>query len=450
MKKQVLLTALLASVYSVQSQDVMVVEMYDNTVHKFKVEDVRQVTFEQSSEEPECPVAEAVDLGLPSGTKWASWNVGATKPEDYGGYYSWGETEEKEVYDWTNYQFSDGAYYHQSYYEHIGDDIDGTEYDVATVKWGGSWRMPSVDQYNELRNNCTMTWTQQNEVNGLLITGPNGASIFMPAGGVKWDYLGHEGESGNYWTSTLHSVSDETTTYIHQAYIFQFTSSGFVRADYPILRNYGATVRAVICPEQESQECPVAEAIDLGLPSGTKWASWNIGATKPEEFGGYYAWGETETKDVYNHDTYIYASRIDEDGDGQYEGGYVIQDIGTNIAGTQYDVAHVKWGDSWRMPSYYQFDELMKHCTWTWTTKNGVEGHLVTGPNGKAIFLPAAGQLYNDGYIMSPGTYGFYWSSTFYPTWGIGNAYILEIISSYPSFCGGSAVLGQSVRAVCL
>ena len=102
MKNQVFLTALLASVYSVQAQDVMVVEMYDNTVHKFKVEDVRQVTFEQSSEDPECPVAEAVDLGLPSGTKWASWNVGATKPEDYGGYYSWGETEEKEVYDWTS------------------------------------------------------------------------------------------------------------------------------------------------------------------------------------------------------------------------------------------------------------------------------------------------------------------------------------------------------------
>lgn len=249
MKNQVFLTALLASVYSVQAQDVMVVEMYDNTVHKFKVEDVRQVTFEQSSEDPECPVAEAVDLGLPSGTKWASWNVGATKPEDYGGYYSWGETEEKEVCDWTSYKFSDGAYYHQSYYEHIGDDIAGTEYDVATVKWGGSWRMPSIDQYNELRNNCTMIWTQQNDVNGLLITGPNGASIFMPSGGVKWDYLGHEGESGYYWTSTLRSISDESYTYIHEAYIFQFTSSGFYRTDYSILRNYGATVRAVICPE---------------------------------------------------------------------------------------------------------------------------------------------------------------------------------------------------------
>ena len=85
---------------------------------------------------------EAIDLGLPSGTKWASCNVGATKPEEYGGYYSWGETEEKETYDWSTYIHCDGS---SSTCHDLGSDISGTEYDVAHVKWGGKWCMPTLD-----------------------------------------------------------------------------------------------------------------------------------------------------------------------------------------------------------------------------------------------------------------------------------------------------------------
>ena len=104
--------------------------------------------------------------------------------------------------------------------------------------------------------------------------------------------------------------------------------------------------------------------IDLGLPSGTKWACCNVGATKPEGYGGYYAWGETEEKSIFNDVTYIYSIGDDTNGDGWYEdyhskeGTYgQWQQLGDDIAGTEYDVAHVKWGSPWRMPSFDQINE---------------------------------------------------------------------------------------------
>ena len=128
----------------------------------------------------------AIDLGLPSGTKWCCCNVGASTPEGYGGYYAWGETSEKSVYNWNTY-----AYYHDSNgdgwasydeYTNIGSDIAGTSYDVARVRMGAPWRMPSVGQMEELINNCSRQWTQLNGVNGILVTGPSGGQIFLPAG----------------------------------------------------------------------------------------------------------------------------------------------------------------------------------------------------------------------------------------------------------------------------
>ena len=85
--------------------------------------------------------------------------------------------------------------------------------------------------------------------------------------------------------------------------------------------------------------------------------------------------------------------------------------IGNNISGTQYDVARVKWGGSWRMPTLAECKELINKCTWTWTTYNGVEGQKVTGPNGNSIFLPFAGYRYGAG-VSSQGSYGGYWSGT--------------------------------------
>jgi hypothetical protein len=132
-----------------------------------------------------------IDLGLPSGTKWACCNVGATTPEGYGGYYAWGETEEKDVYDWTAYK------------DLVGD-IAGTQYDVAHVKWGGSWVMPSCDQQAELLENCSSEWTTFNGINGRVFTGSNGGSIFLPAAGCRYGTdLYDAGSEGLYWSSTL-------------------------------------------------------------------------------------------------------------------------------------------------------------------------------------------------------------------------------------------------------
>ena len=149
-------------------------------------------------------------------------------------------------------------------------------------------------------------------------------------------------------------------------------------------------------------------AVDLGL--SVKWACCNVGASVPEGYGGYYAWGETEEKSNYTETTYKYIRDLD--GDGYYyddDANWI--NIGSNISGTSYDVAHVKWGGSWRMPTKDEIKELCNKCSWEWTTVNGVSGQKVTGPNGNSIFLPAAGyRLGTEVYYR--GSYGHYWSGT--------------------------------------
>lgn len=141
---------------------------------------------------------EAIDLGLPSGTKWASCNVGATKPEEYGGYYALGETEEKEFYDVDTYK-----YYQNNSFVMIGSDISGTEYDVAHVKWGGNWCMPTWGDIQELLDNCTAEWTTLNGIKGVKYTSKiNGNSIFLPAAGYRWDdVIDYADVNGYYWSS---------------------------------------------------------------------------------------------------------------------------------------------------------------------------------------------------------------------------------------------------------
>ena len=147
------------------------------------------------------------------------------------------------------------------------------------------------------------------------------------------------------------------------------------------------------------------DGVDLGLPSGLKWATCNVGATSPEDYGNYYAWGETETKDTYDYDNSV------TDGlsySALQSQGY-IDDEG-NLT-PSHDVATANWGGAWRMPTEDEQRELLKNCEWEWTTQNGVNGYKVIGPNGNHIFLPAAG--YRNGSSLDvAGSYGYYWSST--------------------------------------
>lgn len=135
-----------------------------------------------------------VDLGLPSGLKWATCNVGAATPEDYGNYYAWGETSTKSEYTEQN---------SVTYGQEISDFSGNAQYDAARANWGGSWRMPTVAEMDELRDNCTWTWTSQSGVTGCKVTGPNGNSIFLPAAGFC-DGSSREGvgELSVCWSST--------------------------------------------------------------------------------------------------------------------------------------------------------------------------------------------------------------------------------------------------------
>ena len=138
-----------------------------------------------------------INMGLAG--KWACCNVGASAPWEYGGYYAWGETEEKSTYNWSSYIHCDGSY---STCHNLGSDIAGTQYDVAHVQWGGSWRMPSFDQI-QLLNNCSSKWTTVNGINGRKFIASNGNSIFLPAAGYRWyDGTVNVGSHGYYWSST--------------------------------------------------------------------------------------------------------------------------------------------------------------------------------------------------------------------------------------------------------
>ena len=149
------------------------------------------------------------------------------------------------------------------------------------------------------------------------------------------------------------------------------------------------------------------EYVDLGLPSGTKWATCNVGATSPEEYGDYYAWGETTTKETYSWDTYKH-------GDGETFSKYNATDGLTTLEAAD-DAAVANWGGSWRMPTDVEWTELRENCDWIWTVDyngTGIAGRIVASKtNGNSIFLPAAGFRIDDGLYLA-GSYGGYWSSS--------------------------------------
>ncbi len=156
-----------------------------------------------------------VDLGLPSGTLWATCNVGAKKPEEYGDYFAWGETEAKEKYNWSTYKYCNGyyntltKYCNMSYYGYNGfsDNLTSLEPsdDAATANWGDGWCMPTMDQWNELVDNTGSRWATQNGVYGRFFTALNGNSLFLPAAGSYYEgsELHGQGDWCNYWSTAL-------------------------------------------------------------------------------------------------------------------------------------------------------------------------------------------------------------------------------------------------------
>ena len=206
---------------------------------------------------------EYVDLGLPSGLKWAKCNLGASKPSESGDYYAWGETAPKTDYDWatykwmqagqsewkyiTKYTFADGetgAIWYDSSGNFIGDNktvLDAAD-DAATAKLGSPWRMPTEVEIKELRDNCTWTRTTQDGVNGYQVDGPNGNAIFLPAAGYYKGTMRYERSKGYYWSSSLHT---DLSFFARSYYAcgLHFESGGHV--GYNSFREYGYSVRPV-------------------------------------------------------------------------------------------------------------------------------------------------------------------------------------------------------------
>ena len=425
-----------------------------------------------------------VDLGLPSKLKWATYNVGASFPEECGNYYAWGEVTPKTEYTQSNSET----------YGMLMNDISGNpQYDAAAANWGGGWRMPTNTEMQELIDYCTWEWTTQNGVNGYKAKSKtNDNSIFIPAKGYRQGSETYDIGTGYYWNSipkddnagsyymyfgsrvphvssgnryygrTIRPVKDSgdeeapsisvtinntDITAIVDTYVSsstEITARGFYWGTNPnpteadnnvVLENalgdikqvlvdltpnttyyvkayatnsYGTSYSEVVSFTTLA-ESAFTDYVDLGLPSGLKWATYNVGASTPEEYGNYYAWGEIVTKNIYTEENSV-----------TY--GESMSDISGNV---QYDAATANWGGDWRMPTEAEMHELVNECTWTWLLQNGTKGYKVTGPNGSSIFLPAAG-YYQSWSLTNAGGGGYYWSSAPY---GSTNAYGLNFNS---------------------
>ena len=192
-----------------------------------------------------------VDLGLPSGLLWATCNVGADAPEEYGDHFAWGETQPKHIYNWSTYQYCMGSnttmtkYCSNSSYGYNGFTDNLTtlvpEDDAATANWGNSWRMPTKEEWQELLDNTTNTWTTQNGVIGRLFTAANGNSLFLPAAGYRdGGGLSYAGSLGCYWSSSLFTYCP------YRVWYFYFYSGNYTMNNGAYdARYYGQSVRPV-------------------------------------------------------------------------------------------------------------------------------------------------------------------------------------------------------------
>ena len=288
MKKQLLATLGVGAIgIASYAATFMQVKTDDGKIVRYDVDHVTEVDFmtEEIIPQDTTPVIPSdtsssihpyVDLGLPSGTLWATYNIGATKPEEYGDYFAWGETEPKEVYDWSTYKYAKASgawdldsltkYNFGNYYDGVVDSLSTLlpEDDAATVNWGSEWRMPTNEEQRELWDECYVVWTNSyngREVRGIIVYKAKSAEdkgefvgswqtpsedystsdshVFFPAAGYRvGSDVSDVGYFGGYWSSSLGEKSED------YARLLRF---GEKRAywDYKYYRSNGFPVRAV-------------------------------------------------------------------------------------------------------------------------------------------------------------------------------------------------------------
>ena len=337
-----------------------------------------------------------VDLGL--SVKWATYNVGAKSIEEFGEYYAWGKTTPyDEQLTYVNY-----------YWVHnpcSPDNILSSIYDAATVNWGNSWRMPTGEEQKELLEKCDWRWVDNiynSTTSGYIVTSKiNKKSIFLPAA----KYISHDKyakiteKDGLYWSSWMlesHGKLSLNKNSGAGAIKFIDQSIGMVLPAEQFFATLGdgLTIRAVVgtpndyLPNRDTVTIDIEETqrqgfsvsgsvdgftyVDLGLPSRTLWATYNVGSTLPHEYGEYFCWGETEPKDgLYGyHEYYKFFLKWQEKGEFKgpvyskytwYEPHHGTVD-GKFILDPEDDAATVNWSDRWCMPTSAQIEELNEYC----------------------------------------------------------------------------------------
>ena len=457
---------------------------------------------------------EYVDLGLPSGTLWATMNVGASALEECGDYFAWGETTKKKNYRWSTYKYGkeddhltkycgNGHYGHEGFTDAL-TSLEAAD-DAATANWGSKWRMPTIDEWQELIDNCAWMWTTiDGRYGNIKVCGCkvesliNGNSIFLPVVGVREGYMAYNGLWGYYWSSSLYASLPDQAQNLRFGSVYPETDSSyrdnglFVRpvvegttklektrraraviGDVTVYQNSDDSIELSNAPYTDTKEglrdlaskvglqidsrCTIKELgetlidyvknrqksmakeafekfangvsknnasigetiereyVDLGLPSGTLWATMNVGASAPEEYGDYFAWGETTM--IKSGIVYKYAKGKNIDynltkycSDGNY-GNEGFTDALTSLEAAD-DAATVNWGAKWRTPTIDEWQELIDNCIWTRIMLNGIYGYEVKAANGNFIFLPAAGEFNRKGCLNLMAMSGSYWSNS--------------------------------------
>lgn len=358
-----------------------------------------------------------VDLGLESGTLWATEDLCVN-----GSYFfSWGETTPKDNYTISTYKYAEGqdctltkyCMKDSCGYNGFKDGIVGLldEDDAANANWGGKWRVASWQAWEELYTSCIWKVVTVNDtVNFIGKSKNNGKTItFKGIGAMQKDKLLYAKNGAYYWSSNL------TSNDAMYADGLSFSATSINRKSG--LRCIGHCIRPVIPGERIA-----SEAIDLGLPSGIKWAATNMGTTLPEGSGSLFAWGECYVKPYYDFTTYMhckgtpktltkYCTNAD----------YGTVDSKTRLESTD-DAATTLWGEGWRMPTTDDINELIENCTWTFDSINGQRGFYIAGKNGNKIFMPVAGTQYQEKLEYS-NLRGYYWTSDIDPSgdmWAVG------------------------------
>lgn len=374
---------------------------------------------------------EYVDLGLPSGTLWATCNVGANTPEECGEYFAWGETTSKSYYSWANYRFCMGncwdcfiKYCNESSYGFNGFVDTLTillpEDDAATANWGNEWRMPNKEEFQELLDNTTSIWTTQNGVYGRLLTASNGNTLFLPAVGYRLgDELKYYGSIGYYWSKSLNTdgpyascdlVFRSDTAYVNIGHRYCALSIRPVRSQVPSSVPEGAINGRFSVSPTEQVFFSKGNLQRINSDGATPY-QWKFADHQWEHFGNdtdHFSFGVNGITMINNNDTVSWRKLSSE------EWNYLINSRETN-SGIRWVKAKVNGingmvllPDGWNTSNYMLSD--INGGTYDSNIISGESWINYLESNG-AVFLPAAG-YYNDEFYVGVGDNGYYWSST--------------------------------------